>query len=357
MSTNTEVNHDKLMELFGDVFNDVAGSIAVMMSYLGDQTGVYRAMDKLGPSSVKDIAVESNVNERYLLEWLSSNAGRGYVTYHEDSDKFSLSPEQAAVFARENEPTCIQGLMQGVVGQFVKEDVAIDVFKTGRGRPWGEHHECCFCGTERFFRPAYAGHLLDEWIPAMTGVEEKLKMGAKVADIGCGLGTSSMLMAEQYPNSTIHAFDFHEPSIEEAKKRAKEKGLSNLEFFVSDAAAIPNESYNLACIFDAWHDMGDPVGIAKSIRETLADDGTFMVVEPMALDGLKNNIDNNPGASMFYGFGTLICVPASKAQPVGLGLGPQAGPKKLMELLSEAGFSDVSLAAETTNNLVFQANN
>ena len=144
MSTNTEVNHDKLMELFGDVFNDVAGSIAVMMSYLGDQTGVYRAMDKLGPSSVKDIAAESNVNERYLLEWLSSNAGRGYVTYHEDSDKFSLSPEQAAVFARENEPTCIQGLMQGVVGQFVKEDVAIDVFKTGRGRPWGEHHECCF---------------------------------------------------------------------------------------------------------------------------------------------------------------------------------------------------------------------
>ncbi|GIR87167.1 MAG: hypothetical protein CM15mP86_06260 [Gammaproteobacteria bacterium] len=178
-------------------------------------------------------------------------------------------------------------------------------------------------------------------------------MGAKVADIGCGLGTSSMLMAEQYPNSTIHAFDFHEPSIEEAKK-SRGKGVIQSRIFVSDAAAIPNESYDLACIFDAWHDMGDPVGIAKSIKETLADDGTFMVVEPMALDGLKNNIDNNPGASMFYGFGTLICVPASKAQPVGLGLGPQAGPKKLMELLSEAGFSSVSLAAETTNNLVFQ---
>ena len=308
MNSTTEVNHEKLMELFGNVFNDVAGSMAIMMSYLGDQTGAYRAMDKLGPATAEEIARESNVDERYLLEWLSSNAGRGYVTYHEETNHFSLSPEQAAVFARETEPTCIQGLVQGVVGQFVKEEVAVEVFKTGRGRPWGEHHECCFCGTERFFRPAYASHLLDEWIPAMEGVETKLKKGAKVADIGCGLGTSSMLMAEQYPNSTIHAFDFHEPSIEEAKKRAEEKGLNNLEFFVSDAAAIPKESYDLACIFDAWHDMGDPVGVAKAIKDTLADNGTFMVVEPMALDGLKNNIDNNPSAAMFYGFGTLISV-------------------------------------------------
>jgi len=355
MSAETEISHEKLMELFGNVFNDVAGSMAIMMSYLGDQTGVYQAMDKLGSASVKDIAEEADVNERYLLEWLSSNAGRGYVTYHDDTGEFSLTPEQAAVFARESEPTCIQGLVQGVVGQFVKEDVAVDVFKTGRGRPWGEHHECCFCGTERFFRPAYAGHLLDEWIPAMDGVADKLTAGAKVADIGCGLGTSSMLMAEQYPNSIIHAYDFHGPSIEEAKRRAQEKGLTNLEFYVSDAGSIPQESYDLACIFDAWHDMGDPVGIAKAIKDTLADDGTFMVVEPMALDGLQNNIENNPGAAMFYAFGTMICVPASKAQPVGLGLGPQAGPKKLMELLSEAGFSDVNLAAETTNNLVFQA--
>jgi len=355
MSAETEINHEKLMELFGNVFNDVAGSMAIMMSYLGDQTGVYQAMDKLGSASVKDIAEEADVNERYLLEWLSSNAGRGYVTYHDDTGEFSLTPEQAAVFARESEPTCIQGLVQGVVGQFVKEDVAVDVFKTGRGRPWGEHHECCFCGTERFFRPAYAGHLLDEWIPAMDGVADKLTAGAKVADIGCGLGTSSMLMAEQYPNSTIHAYDFHGPSIEEAKRRAQEKGLTNLEFYVSDAGSIPQESYDLACIFDAWHDMGDPVGIAKAIKDTLAEDGTFMVVEPMAHDGLQNNIENNPGAAMFYAFGTMICVPASKAQPVGLGLGPQAGPKKLMELLSEAGFSDVNLAAETTNNLVFQA--
>ena len=348
-------DHGKVMELFGSVFNDVAGSVAIMMSYLGDQTGVYRAMDKLGPATASSIAIESQVDERYLLEWLSSNAARGYVTYDDDSQLFSLSPEQAAVFARENEPTCIQGLIQGVVGQFVNQDIAIDVFKTGRGRPWGEHHECCFCGTERFFRPAYATHLLDEWIPAMAGVEEKLSKGAKVADIGCGLGTSSILMAENFPNSIIHAFDFHAPSIEEARKRAESKGLENVEFFVADAAEVSNEGYDLACIFDAWHDMGDPVGVAKVIREKLTADGTFMVVEPMALDGLKNNIENNPGAGMFYGFGTLICVPASKAQPVGLGLGPQAGPKRLMELLSSAGFSDVNLAAETHNNLVLQA--
>ena len=275
MSTDLQVNQEKLMELFGSVFNDVAGSMAIMMSYLGDQTGVYRAMDKIGPASVADIAKESGVDERYLLEWLSSNAARGYVNYNAEYDEFSLTPEQAAVFARENEATCIQGLVQGVVGQFVKEDLAVDVFKTGRGRPWGEHHECCFCGTERFFRPAYAGHLLDEWIPAMTGVEEKLKNGAIVADIGCGLGTSSMLMAMEYPNTTIHAFDFHGPSIDEAKRRAAEKGLTNVEFFVSDAAEIPKNSYDLACIFDAWHDMGDPVGIATSIKETLADEILF----------------------------------------------------------------------------------
>ena len=162
-------------------------------------------------------------------------------------------------------------------------------------------------------------------------------------------------MAENFPNSTIHAYDFHAPSIEEARKRAESQGLKNVEFFVADAADLSNEGYDLACIFDAWHDMGDPVGVAKAIREKLTDDGTFMVVEPMALDGLQSNIENNPGAGMFYGFGTLICVPASKAQPVGLGLGPQAGPKRLMELLSSAGFSDVNLAAETDNNLVLQA--
>jgi SAM-dependent methyltransferase len=355
MSTEEQLDHEKLMTLFGNVFNDVQGAVAILMSYLGDQTGVYRAMDKLGLSSVSAIAKEAKVDERYLQEWLASNAARGYVNFNAETEEFSLSPEQASVFARENEPTCIQGLMQGVVGQFIKEDVAIDVFKTGRGRPWGEHHECCFCGTERFFRPAYASHLLEEWIPALEGTEDKLRMGAKVADIGCGLGTSSMLMAEQYPNSTIHAFDFHGPSIDEAKKRAEEKGLTNLEFFVSDAADIPKNGYDLACIFDAWHDMGDPVGIASGIKDVLAEDGTFMVVEPMALDGMANNIANNPASGMMYGFGTLVCVPASKAQPVGLGLGPQAGPKKLMELLSEAGFGKVELAAETTNNIIFQA--
>ena len=355
MSEQMNVDHEKVMALFGNVFNDVAGAVAIMMSYIGDQTGVYQAMDKLGPAKASAIAKEAKVDERYLQEWLASNAARGYVTFDSETEQFSLTPEQACVFARESEPTCIQGLIQGVVGQFAKEDVALDVFKTGRGRPWGEHHDCCFCGTERFFRPAYAGHLLDEWIPALEGVEEKLKMGAKIADIGCGLGTSSILMAEQYPNSTIHAFDFHGPSIEEAKKRAEEKGLSNLEFFVSDAAAIPKNDYDLACIFDAWHDMGDPVGIASSIKDTLAKDGTFMVVEPMALDGLANNIANNPASGMMYGFGTLVCVPASKAQPVGLGLGPQAGPNKLMELLGEAGFGRVGLAASTTNNLVLQA--
>ena len=353
MSENTNVDHDKLMGLFGNVFSHISGAMGLMMAYLGDQAGVYKKLQELGPCSTAILAQAADVDERYLQEWLSSNAAHGYVTYDGEKDEFSLTPEQEIVFCREGEPQCMQGLIQAVVGLMATQDIALDVFKTGRGRPWSEHHSCCFCGTDRFFRPAYVSHLIEEWIPSMTGVVDKLKKGGKVADIGCGLGSTTILMAETYPNSHIYGYDFHDESIKIAKERAVEKGLSNITFEVADSKKINQSDFDFACIFDALHDMGDPVGVANGIKNILKDDGTFMLVEPYAEDALKDNL--NPSSAMMYGFSTVVCVPTSRAQEVGLCLGAQAGPKRLTGVLNDAGFEDVRISAKTTNNIVFEA--
>jgi len=353
MSQLQEVNHEKLMELFGHVFTHISGSIGLMMSYLGDQTGLYKKIEDLGVCSAKTLAEETKMDERYLQEWLSSNAAHGYITYDPNSQEFSLSPEQAIVFCREGEKQCLQGLIQGVIGQMATQDVALDVFKTGRGRPWSEHHSCCFCGTDRFFRNAYVSHLIEKWIPSIYGAEEKLIAGGKVADIGCGLGSTTILMAKTYPDSHVYGYDFHEPSIKEAQKRAEEKGLKNITFKVADAKEIPDSDFDLACVFDALHDMGDPVGVASGIKDILKDDGSFMLVEPFAEDDLKDNL--NPTSAMMYGFSTLVCVPTSRAQKVALCLGAQAGPERLTAVLNESGFKKVRISASTTNNLVFEA--
>ena len=350
-----QINQTKLEELSGKVLADTAGALGVLLAYIGDQTGVYRSLEKHGPSTARELAEISGLNERYLLEWLSANTSLGYVSYDPDEEQFSLSPEQAAIFAHEGEPTCMQGGFQGIVGEYAQYEKAVDVFRTGKGRPWGDHHSCLFCGTDRFFKPGYNANLIENWIPSLEGVDGKLKKGGKAADIGCGFGSSTILMAKHYPNSVIHGFDFHEPSIIEARTRAEKDGISNIEFHVSDASAIPNNGYDLACIFDALHDMGDPVGAAASIRNALNEDGTFMVVEPLAEDDLKDN--QNILASVFYGFSTLICVPTSKSQNIGLGLGAQAGQKRLTEVLNEAGFSQVRRATETPANMVLEARN
>ena len=343
----------KLEALSGKVVGDVSGALGLLMAYIGDQAGVYETLDQLGPCTVAALAEKSGLNERYLLEWLSANTALGYITYDADSEVFSLTPEQAAVFAHNGEATCMQGFFEAVVGQFGKYETAVEVFQSGRGRPWGEHLPCCFCGTDRFFRPGYEENLTDNWIPALDGVEEKLKNGGLIADIGCGLGSSSILMAERYPNSTVHGFDFHEPSIEDAKKKAADAGVTNVEFFVSAAKEVPDNNYDFACIFDALHDMGDPVGAAARIREVLNDQGTFMLVEPMAGDRLEDNL--NPLSGIFYGFSTIVCVPTSKAQEVGLGLGAQAGEKRLTKVLGDAGFSSIRRATETPTNMVLEA--
>jgi SAM-dependent methyltransferase len=288
-----------------------------------------------------------------LRELLSSNAALGYVTYDSESEEFSLTPEQAAIFAHDGEPTCMQGFFQAVVGQYSTHDTALEVFQSGRGRPWAEHDSCCFCGTDRFFRPGYVANLAESWIPALDGVEAKLDAGALVADVGCGHGSSTVLMAQRFPNSTIHGFDFHEPSIEIARKNAEDAGVTNVEFILSSAKNIPDNDYDFACIFDALHDMGDPVGAATRIRDVLSDDGTFMLVEPMAGDTLIENM--NPLGAVYYGFSTLVCVPTSKAQEVGLALGAQAGERRLTQVLADAGFTDIRRAAETPTNMVLQA--
>ncbi|VAW08187.1 hypothetical protein MNBD_ALPHA05-1855 [hydrothermal vent metagenome] len=347
------MNEDKFNELLGKVLGDVSGAIGLLMSYIGDQAGVYKILEEAGPCTHEELAKKSGIDARYLREWLSSNAALGYVDYNPDKDTFSLSPEQAAIFAHEGEPTCMQGFFQAVVSQYEAHETAVDVFKTGRGRAWSEHSQCCFCGTDRFFRPGYAANLVQSWIPALDGVDAKLKAGGKIADIGCGHGSSTVLLAQSYPKATVHGFDFHAPSIEEAKAKAKAAGVTNIEFHTVAAKDFPGGDFDLACIFDALHDMGDPVGAASHIKQSLKPDGTFMVVEPLAGDSLGENL--NVLAAIFYGFSTTICVPTSKSQEVGLALGAQAGEKRLTQVLNEAGFGQVRRATETPTNMVLEA--
>ncbi|MEM7543840.1 MAG: class I SAM-dependent methyltransferase, partial [Pseudomonadota bacterium] len=264
-----------------------------------------------------------------------------------------LSPEQAAIFAHEGEPTCMQGFFQALVGQYANHDTALEVFKSGRGRPWSQHHPCCFSGTYRFFRPGYEMNLLSSWIPALNGVEDKLKSGAKVADVGCGLGSSTNLMAKAFPNSSFYGFDFHEPSIVQAQDNAKTEGVTNAQFDTADSSGFPGADYDLICIFDALHDMGDPVGAAKHIRQALKPGGSFMVVEPMAADALGDNL--HLLGAIFYGFSTLVCVPTSRAQDVGLCLGAQAGEARITDVLKQAGFAKIRRAAETPMNMILEA--
>lgn len=343
----------KFEALQGKAVGDVAGAIWMLMAYIGDQTGVYRALEEAGPSTHDELAARTGLDARYLLEWLSSNAAAGYVEYDGDSGRFSLSPEQAALLAHEGEPTCMQGFFQAVVSQYATHDQAVETFRSGRGRAWGDHHNCLFCGTDRFFRPGYQMSLLSAWLPALDGVEAKLRAGAKVADIGCGHGSSTVLMAGAFPQSTFHGYDFHAPSIEAARRHAANAGAGNAHFEEATAKALPERGFDLVCIFDALHDMGDPVGAARHVREVLNPNGTFMIVEPIAADTLADNL--NPLAASFYGVSTMVCVPTSRAQEVGLALGAQAGERRLTEVLREAGFTRIRRATETPMNMVLEA--
>lgn len=346
------INEPVLNDLIGKVIGDVAGALSLFMAYLGDQAGVFSALDGAGRMRVAELATKTGLNPKYLHEWLGSVCAAGYVQHHADDETFSITPEQALVFTREGQPACMQGFFQVIVAQFAGHEKATEIFKTGKGRPWGDHPQCLFCGTDRFFRPGYQANLIDNWIPALGEVEAKLKAGAKVADIGCGHGSSTVLLAQAYPNSTIHGIDFHAPSIDEAKKKAAAAGVTNVEFQVAKAQDFAGEGFDFACMFDALHDMGDPVGAARHIRETLAPGGTFMLVEPLAGDSMAENM--NPLGQIFYAASCTICTPNSLSQEVGLGLGAQAGEKRLAQVCREAGFANVRRAAETPTNMVLE---
>lgn len=318
---------------------------------IGDKLGLYRALAEHGPMNAEKLAEKTSTHERYIREWLSAQAASGYIDYDETADKFSVTPEQAAVFADPESPVNMAGGFYSLAAVFADEPKLTRAFQSGDGVGWGDHSECLFCGTERFFRPGYKAHLVDEWLPALKDVTAKLTDGARVADVGCGHGASTIIMADTYRNSDFVGIDFHEASINHAKKAAN--GQGNLRFEVARAQDYAGANFDLVTVFDALHDMGDPVGAAAHILKTLNPDGTLMLVEPLAGDSLKDNL--NPVGRIYYAFSTSICVPASLNQEVGAALGAQAGEKRLTEVLHEAGFTRVRRAADTPFNMIIEA--
>lgn len=348
-----EPDMQKLDALVGRLVGDVGAAMSGALVVLGDKVGIFKAMADGSPLSVKELAAKTGVKERYLREWLSAQAAADYVTYDEKTDRFSLSPEQAMVFAEENSPAFFVGAFEVVQSMWMDEPKITEAFRTGQGLGWHEHSACLFRGTERFFRPGYNSHLVNEWIPALAGVEEKLKAGASVADVGCGHGASTILMAQAYPASRFTGFDYHGPSIERAKAAAKDAGVADrVTFKQGSAAEFPGRGYDMVAMFDCLHDMGDPVGAGRHVKETLGPNGTWLIVEPFAHDQLKDNL--NPVGRVYYGASTMICTPASLSQEVGLGLGAQAGEMKLRKVALDAGFTHFRRATETPFNMVFE---
>jgi len=320
---------------------------------LGDKLGLYKAMAGGDPLTPADLAGRTGCRERYLREWLCQQAASGYVEYDAAGGTFRLPPEQALALAHDDSPAFIPGAFQ-LIAAIVKDEPHItERFRSGEGFGWHEHDHDLFEGTERFFRPGYLANLVASWLPSLEGVVEKLEAGARVADIGCGHGASTILMAQAYPASTFVGTDYHEGSIEAARRAAERAGVADrVRFEVSSAKELGGGPYDLVCVFDALHDMGDPVGAARCVRSQVAEDGTWLVVEPMAGDAIEDNL--NPVGRVFYAGSTMLCTPASLSQEVGLALGAQAGERRLAEVLHEGGFSRVRRSAETPFNLVLE---
>ncbi len=350
----TGIDEGKLEAFMGQAVTDVGAVISAPLFIIGEKLGLYKAMAGAGPLSSQEVADRAGAAERYVREWLGNQAAGGYVTYDPDSDRYTLPDEQALALADEESPFYILGVYDLIASLFADEDKILEAFRSGEGMGWHEHDHRLFRGTERFFRPGYRGHLVDAWIPALEGVQEKLERGAKVADVGCGHGASTIIMAEAFPNSEFFGFDYHAASIERAREAADEAGVSDrITFAVASADDYPGAGYDLVCVFDCLHDMGDPVGASAHVLETLDADGTWMIVEPFANDRVEDNL--NPVGRVFYGASTTICTPASLSQEVGLALGAQAGEARLSEVLEEGGFTRVRRATETPFNLVLEA--
>jgi SAM-dependent methyltransferase len=349
-----DVNPDKLNAFMGKMVTDLGAAMNASLMLVGDKLGLYKTLATKGPMNSSELAKATGTAERYVREWLAAQAASGYVEYDTANGKFSMQPEQAMALADEDSPVFMGAAANVVAASFLDEPKIADAFKTGKGVGWNRRSECLFCGTARFFRTGYMHHLVQEWLPALDGVIDKLKRGAKVADVGCGHGVSTQLMAKAFPNSRFYGFDYHEGSVEAARKSAKEAGLGDrVSFDVHSAKSYPAEGYDLVCFFDCLHDMGDPVGAVKHVRETLASDGTCMLVEPFANDRLEDNL--NPVGRVYYAASTMICTPASLDQEVGLALGAQAGEARLREVAREGGLTRFRRAAETPFNLILEA--
>jgi SAM-dependent methyltransferase len=349
----TEIDPEKLEAFMGQAVTDMGAVISAPLFVIGERMGLYKAMAGAGPMTSEQLAEETGVAERSVREWLRNQAAGGYVAYDAATDTYELPPEQAMALADEESPFYLLGAYELITSLYADEDKIAAAFKSGEGMGWHEHDDRLFAGTERFFRPGYKGHLVAEWIPALDGVEQKLTEGAKVADIGCGHGASTVLMAEAFPDSEFHGFDYHPASIERARDAAADAGIDNTDFEIATAKDYPGTNYDMVAVFDCLHDMGDPVGASTHIHETLAPDGTWLIVEPFAGDHVEDNL--NPVGRVFYGASTMICTPASLDQEVGLALGAQAGQERLTEVIKQGGFKDVRRATETPFNLILEA--
>jgi 2-polyprenyl-3-methyl-5-hydroxy-6-metoxy-1,4-benzoquinol methylase len=353
-STN-KINEQKLHDFMLKAVGDIASTMSSMLLIIGDRLGLYKVMAESGtPVTSGELAKKTNTNERLIREWLANQAAGGYITYNASDEKYTLPPEQAMALADENSPIYIHGAYQAIRSYFKDEDKFVEMFKTGKGLRWGEHHHDLFEGTARFFKPNYVGNLVSTWIPSLNGVEEKLKQGAKVADIGCGYGISTILMAKAYPNSKFYGFDNHGPSIEQAKVQARKEGITgNIEFSsVSANDESIGHDYDLITFFDCLHDMGDPLAAMKFAKKSLKPDGTCMIIEPMANDKVEENL--NAVGRTYYAASTLVCVPNSLADN-GPALGAQAGEKKIKEISEASGFTKFRRATQTPFNIIYEA--
>jgi len=344
----------KVGAFVGQALTELGATLNAALVVIGDRLGLYKAMADGAPVTPSELAQRTSTDERHVREWLNAQAAGGYVTYNAETETYTLPPEHAFVLADEGSPYFLPGAFELMAGAVRDEPRIAESFRSGAGVGWHEHGEGVFHGCERFFRPGYQHNLVQSWLPALDGVADKLAAGIRVADVGCGHGASTLIMAQAFPNSEFVGFDYHAESIEQATARARAAGLGDrVRFEVAPAQGLPGGTYDLVCTFDCLHDMGDPVGAAREIRRALADDGTWLIVEPFAGDTVQDNL--NPVGRIYYAASTLLCTPASLSQDVGLALGAQAGEARLRDVVTAGGFSRFRRAAETPFNLVLEA--
>jgi 2-polyprenyl-3-methyl-5-hydroxy-6-metoxy-1,4-benzoquinol methylase len=344
----------KVEQFAGQVIGDIAATFSGVMTNIGHKLGLYRAMAGAGPLSAGQLAEKTGTHKRYIEEWLNNQTAGGYVSFDPENGLYTLPDEHVPVLADDESPVFLVPALDVASSLWLDEDKISDVFRSGKGIAWSEHHHRLFCGSEALFRPGYKAHLTSSWIRSLEGADAKLRAGAKVADVGCGHGASTIVLAREYPESQFFGFDNHAESIEIARQRAQEAGVTdNVHFEVASAKDYAGESFDLICFMDCLHDMGDPVGAARHAKSHLADDGAILLVEPAAADSVDGNI--NPVSRLYYAASTAVCTPCSLSQEVGLALGAQAGQERLSEVMQSAGFSKTRRVAETPFNIVLES--